>query len=156
MLFAVNLEPILIFNHLLQRLYPNSLKGKGATEVWVRGKPLKWYFLKDVFFVKFTRLLSKFRVIHFISLGLIVVCKLMQKKWKRFSQSKFPIFQCHSAIHWVGRMFKEKILLSNVSTACVLSFTFHIVAEKKYLASVWRSLLTDSFKKREKNRISQM
>lgn len=27
--FAVNLEPTLIFNHLLQRLYPNSLKGEG-------------------------------------------------------------------------------------------------------------------------------
>lgn len=30
MVFAVNLEPILIFNHLLQRLYPNSLKGEGC------------------------------------------------------------------------------------------------------------------------------
>lgn len=45
MVLAVNLEPILIFNHFFQRLNPNSLKGGGCqTEVWERGKPLKWYF----------------------------------------------------------------------------------------------------------------
>lgn len=76
-------------------------------------------------------------MIHFTSLGSCTcICELQQKELRKFSQSKFPIFQCHSAIHWVGRMFKEKIPLSNVSTACMLSFTFHIAAGMKY--SSWQ------------------
>lgn len=85
---------------------------------------------------------------------LIVVCELQQKEWNRFNQSNFPIFQCHSAIHWVGCMFKEKIPLSNVSSACMLSFTFHIVVGKKYTS--WQISDAPGLGLHFKNRISQL
>lgn len=50
-------------------------------------------------------------------------------------------------------MFKEKIPLSNVSSACMLSFTFHIVAGKKY--SSWQISDAPRSRLHFKNRISQ-
>lgn len=42
-----------------------------------------------------------------------------KRECRRFNQSKFPISQCHSVIHWVGCMFKEKIPLSLKCLFCL-------------------------------------
>lgn len=55
--FAVNLELILIFNHLLQRLYPNSLKEEGCKKCLSERLCIKKVFFKDYFFARFTRIL---------------------------------------------------------------------------------------------------
>lgn len=91
----------------------------------------------------------------FIFFSLCYSCMWTSAKGMGEIQSiKIPIFLCHSAIHWVGCMFKEKIPRSNISSACMLSFTFHIVAGKNY--SSWQ--ISDVHRSRIhfKNRICQL
>lgn len=132
MVFAVNPEPILIFNPVLQRLHSDSLKGVwGLTERDDSNMQKKKYFFicKRRFLFPESPLQVYRDSIDFSGSG-IAVWWTRRKKWEEFNQSKSPSFFC------VTVQFTEWAACSKRKSTFMRLFPFYLVAEKKKLANM--------------------